>query len=235
MSCEVICCEVPEILSLLVTDIYLNKLMSFLSTSTEVNCYLAGYFEKILEMLFRKMTSQMMTYVNTAGFPLLQAFVSHVSNYSIMQIIQRLMLPHIPFNNDNLIDESNGTLNGTTTTQTPPHTEASCYWSLDQTTCSLLVDTMLTATHTDIPLHISDLLITVLQLSPPETLLVQYLTTNEIVEKLMNCATRFVQPPEDLLGKRCLSVCMRCVLWFVGVCRGNSVKCAVRRSPCASS
>ena len=60
MSCEVICCEVPEILNLLVLDrdgFYLKKLLSFLDqTEPGLDNYLAGYFEKILEMLFRRMT-----------------------------------------------------------------------------------------------------------------------------------------------------------------------------------
>jgi hypothetical protein len=100
MSCEVICCEVPELLSNLVecnNGRLLNKLFSFLHQQTILDCYLAGYFEKILEMLFRKLTNFMMNYFNSYGIQLLKIFLYHVDNYSIMQIIQRLMLPHLPF------------------------------------------------------------------------------------------------------------------------------------------
>jgi serine/threonine-protein phosphatase 6 regulatory subunit 3 len=102
MACEVFCCEVPEILKLLVEDfdgIYLDKLFSFLSINAKLDCYLAGYFEKILEMLFRRMTIPMMRYFNNSGTELLTTFLNHIDNYSIMQIVQRLMLPHIPFSN----------------------------------------------------------------------------------------------------------------------------------------
>ena len=64
MSCEVICCEVPDILNRIVLEkdgIYLNRLLSFLDTdSPALDYYLAGYFEKILEMLFRRITGKLL-------------------------------------------------------------------------------------------------------------------------------------------------------------------------------
>ena len=40
----------------------------------------------------------MMKFLNDAGTTLLVDFLNHMDNYSVMQIVQRLMLPHIPFN-----------------------------------------------------------------------------------------------------------------------------------------
>ena len=183
MSCEVICCEVPEVLHMLVhggDGKYLRLLFSFLEQQGELDCYLAGYFEKILEMLFRRMTTQMMQFFNAQGLPLLKAFLSHVQNYSIMQIVQRLMLPHLPFcmpsDGDGLsFDE--------------PKENDKCRWSLLPETCELLLTAMLQATQVDVPLHVSDMLITVLQLSPPETLLVTFLCQKDSVKALLDCAT----------------------------------------------
>lgn len=100
MSCEVLCCEVPELLKMLVEEEdYLDKLFSFLSSDTILDHYLSGYFEKILEMLFRRMTVPMMKYLNVGGTDLLTKFLDHIDSYSIMQILQRLLLPHIAFSN----------------------------------------------------------------------------------------------------------------------------------------
>jgi hypothetical protein len=180
MSCEVICCEIPEILKTLVEScdgFYLKKLFSFLSINYTLDCYLAGYFEKILEMLFRRMTVAMMKYFNSAGLELLELFLNHIDNYSIMQIVQRLMLPHIPF-------------------ISAAEMESICYddikeyyqcnWSYLSSSCSSLFLRMFDPNNADIPLHISDLLITVLQLSPPETLIIKFLCQDECITKLLD-------------------------------------------------
>jgi hypothetical protein len=182
MSCEVICCEVPELLQKLVEERegqWLDFLFEFLQQSEELDCYLAGYFEKILEMLFRKMTSQMMVYLNRKGVPLFNQFLFHIRNYSIMQIVQRLMLPHLPF--------------------TSPETEMlnfednrdveQCNWSFLPEVCESLLSVMLQPNHCDEPLHVSDMLITVVQLSPPETLLIKFLCEAESVRSLLLAAT----------------------------------------------
>eukprot|EP01035_Chromulina_nebulosa_P038393 gene38393-51860_t len=99
ISCEIICSEVPQILNNLVEEFdcaLLDKLFSFLSIADDDNSdeknkldyYLSGYFEKILEMLFRRMTVPMMRYFNAAGITLFKKFLHHIDNYSIMQIVQ---------------------------------------------------------------------------------------------------------------------------------------------------
>ena len=179
MSCEVICCEAPEILAGLVekgNGKFLNKLFSFLSCEDKLDYYLAGYFEKILEMLFRRMTVPMMKYFNDAGTALLVKFLNHMDNYSIMQIVQRLMLPHIPFSNlnDNEADLSD-----------EERLQRQCNWSYSAEACELLLNRMLEYQDADVPLHISDLLITVLQLSPPETLVITFLCEPACAQRLI--------------------------------------------------
>ena len=59
MSCEVFCCEIDEILTMLVEENngeLVDKLLSILDGENCLDNYLAGYFEKIVEMLLRTNT-----------------------------------------------------------------------------------------------------------------------------------------------------------------------------------
>ena len=100
MSCELFCCEIPEMLHYLKNDSedkIIKRLFSILDSKDPLDNYLAGYFEKVLEMLFRKLTAPVMRLLNTEGTALLTKFLGHIDNYSVMQLVQRLLLPHIPF------------------------------------------------------------------------------------------------------------------------------------------
>eukprot|EP01041_Mallomonas_annulata_P003799 gene3799-7550_t len=182
MSCEVLCCEIPDILHILVEDCdgkYLRKLFSILDTSNPLDHYLAGYFEKTLEMLFRRMTIPVMTYLNQGGSNLLQKFLNHINNYSIMQVVQRLLLPHIPFSI------------GTVDLESVPledRQNCQCNWSFLEDTCGLLCNKMLEEGGTDVPSHVSDLLITVLQLSPPDAQFISHLCEPSCLDKLFAAA-----------------------------------------------
>jgi hypothetical protein len=163
MSCELFCCEVPSILQRLVEEEdgrHFTQLLAALDSPLPLDHYLAGYLEKILDMLFRQMTLPVMRYLNRGGICIFRKFLTHIDNYSIMQIVQRLMLPHIPFSLETSDVE----------TMTPEQREnCTCDWSFLPETCGLLLARMLEpACHPDIPAHISELLITVIQLSPPD-------------------------------------------------------------------
>jgi serine/threonine-protein phosphatase 6 regulatory subunit 3 len=177
MACELFCCEVQKILDILVEGgdgKYLKLLFSLLDNEAPLDHYLAGYFEKILEMLFRRMTIPVMSYLNNGGVPLLQKFLNHIENYSVMQIVQRVMLPHIPFSMDDVEIMS-------------PEEKLSyqCNWSFQKETCYLLCSRMLTGESYDIPSHISDLLITVLQLSPHDSLFLTHLCEPQCLDDLL--------------------------------------------------
>jgi hypothetical protein len=204
MSCEVICCEIPEVLNNLVEldgGKYLKKLFSMLSGRGTLDNYLSGYFEKILEMLFRRMTVPLMKFINESGLSLLTEFLNHMDNYSIMQIVQRLMLPHIPFCNQ-------------TDSEMIPYDELKdhyqCNWSYIDESCMLLLDRLFDIDSPDIPMHISDLLITVLQLSPPETLVIKRLCDKSCVCRLLSYSVsdgaEISNPAESLSGTG--SVCL---------------------------
>lgn len=180
MSCEVICCEIPEILTQLAEHgdgKHLERIFALLACDTALDNYLSGYFEKILEMLFRCMTVPLMQHINKAGPPLMLSFLKHMDNYSVMQIVQRLMLPHIPFSNQ-------GDTDPTAQTTAELH---QCYWSYNRDCCYLLLESLFDSGNADVPLHISDLLITVLQLSPPETLIIKCLCETDFVTRMLRC------------------------------------------------
>ena len=178
VSCEIFCCEIQDILHTLVESDdskLLKKLFSLLDLSVSINTYLGGYFEKVLEMLFRRMTVAVIPLVNDGGVALLRRFLGKIDNYSVMQIVQRLMLPHIPFMMQNdtdevLVDDRQNYL---------------CNWSSIPEACELLLDRMLSQHPGDVPSHVSDLLITVLQLSPPDASILYHLCIVSCLEKLL--------------------------------------------------
>jgi hypothetical protein len=138
---------------------YVDSLFSVVSRTTPLDNYLAGYFEKILEVLFRTNTSYMINYVNNRGQALLEQFLHHIKSYSIMQIVQRLLLPHIPFHSEAADKEEDNS---------QVQEQQQCQWSYHFETCQSLVSMMVSSTDHDIINHISDLLITILQLSPAD-------------------------------------------------------------------
>lgn len=66
----------------------------------ELDDYRAGYFDKILTVLFRKRPDELTDYINKGGAagrePLIQSMLNHLYSHSIMQIAQRLLLPQRP-------------------------------------------------------------------------------------------------------------------------------------------
>ena len=181
MSCEVFCSEILEVLQVLVEGSdgkHFSKLFSFLDLEPPLDHHLAGYFEKVSELLFRRMTVPVMRYVNTQGMKLLQSFLRHMDNYSIMQIVQRLLLPHIPFS-----------ITAETESMSPADAQNyQCNWSYSEETCNLLCARMLGHGNVDVPSHISDLLITVLQLSPAEALILSHLCRRPCVEAIISAS-----------------------------------------------
>lgn len=178
MSCELICLEVNELLHVLVhanDSKHLVHFMTFLDSTTALDHHLAGYFEKILEMLFRRETERIIAYINDGGSELFLRFLSHIGNYSIMQIVQRLMLPHIPFSvlaeADSLTAEERSSLQ--------------CKWSFSSEYCNMLCAKMMQEGQSDVPSHISDLFITVIQLSPPDALVISNMCEEECLDRLI--------------------------------------------------
>lgn len=228
MSCQVFCCEIDEILQAFQEDTeghLLTRLFSILETPSPLDPYLAGYFEKTLGILLRRLTVPLMTHINRDGLRMLLLFLRHVDNYSVMQVIQRLMLPHIPFSVQQGSDEQSpdGFEGGGSPELSAEEAElGQCHWSYFEETPALLLEQMLfkgaavagasteavAATDAeasegtdeaatpgvspvDIPTHIADLLITVLQLSPAESPFLVHICEVTCLQQLFQAALSF--------------------------------------------
>mmetsp|Transcript_21805 Transcript_21805/g.33304 ORF Transcript_21805/g.33304 Transcript_21805/m.33304 type:complete len:1027 (-) Transcript_21805:1058-4138(-) len=85
--------------------------MLYESGPGEIDDYRAGYFDKILSILFRKRPQSLSQYINEGGGrgqeALMRAMFKHLYSHSIMQIVQRLLLPLAPLPPQDEDDESN--------------------------------------------------------------------------------------------------------------------------------
>lgn len=79
-----------------ILDLFLSVL--YTTEIGELDDYRAGYLEKILSVLFRKRPQAMSEYMNSGGGQgspiLMKAMFQHLYSHSIMQLVQRLLLPH---------------------------------------------------------------------------------------------------------------------------------------------
>ncbi|CAN0216939.1 unnamed protein product, partial [Ectocarpus sp. 8 AP-2014] len=100
MSCEIICCEVPEILKAIASDgagggddCPLRKLFSILDGEGDIDSHRAGYLEKVLTVLLKHRCGATTAFVNERGLDLFRRMVRHLGNFSVMQVAKLLLLP----------------------------------------------------------------------------------------------------------------------------------------------
>jgi len=117
LACEVICCEVNVLLDTLVegrvppsedTDegnepILLLDLLFSLLTNTKIGDMddrRAGYFDKVISVLMQRRPMAVTNYLNQGGSlgvsTIMNAFFNHMYSHSIMQVLQRLLMPQQP-------------------------------------------------------------------------------------------------------------------------------------------
>ncbi|CAN0430371.1 unnamed protein product, partial [Ectocarpus sp. 8 AP-2014] len=118
MSCEIICCEVPEILKAIASDgagggddCPLRKLFSILDGEGDIDSHRAGYLEKasrrhstrrdkaasemlaaVLTVLLKHRCGATTAFVNERGLDLFRRMVRHLGNFSVMQVAKLLLL-----------------------------------------------------------------------------------------------------------------------------------------------
>ena len=192
MACEIFCCEIDGIVNLLVdaeveetkTDETNNddsnntnnkqqsshtKLLDLLFsviTDTPVGAlddYRAGYFEKLLRVLLKKRPTAMADYLRDNKTRLIPAMLQHLYSHSIMQIAQRLLLPHRPTpkkngedgdgKDEDDDDDDNNNNNNESALLTPPEgdddepietcLEIKCEWSTSEQAIEILLDSMI--------------------------------------------------------------------------------------------
>jgi hypothetical protein len=126
--------------------------------------------EKIFETLLRQFPNPMFALLNADNCSIALKFLRHSSNFSIVQILQRLLLPHIPYSSSHE-DLDKGPV-------------AVCHWAQSKDFCVALVHTFLSNSEPDVTLHLNELLITVVQLSPVNAPFLEYLSSDEVLAPL---------------------------------------------------
>ena len=126
MACEIVCCEIENLLQVLITEtvhptypmetnnsncnnnsieVQPKRIMDmlfdvFFDTEVgELDDHRAGYVEKVLNVLLRKQPQALMDYLNReddASQSLLKAMIHHLYAHSVTQVVQRFMLPKRP-------------------------------------------------------------------------------------------------------------------------------------------
>jgi hypothetical protein len=177
----------------------------------EIDDYRAGYFEKILSILFRNRPKDIAQYLNNGGgkgnVTLMSALFNHLYSHSLMQIVQRLLLPQPPAppQNSEAMEESNecedlfnDSMEGA---DMDPFDTFRCNWSESEIALQMILDCLIGSKTTDIENEIdeeqtlnlyqnaSEVLITIIQNSPLTSYTLHSLTTDPILEKLVLAAT----------------------------------------------
>eukprot|EP00934_Nitzschia_sp_Nitz4_P001368 Nitzschia sp. Nitz4//scaffold3_size479765//165626//168586//NITZ4_000068-RA/size479765-processed-gene-0.74-mRNA-1//1//CDS//3329550662//1368//frame0 len=182
--------------------------MLFNGEPGSIDDYRAGYFDKILSVLFRKRPEALGQYINTGGErgteALMNALFQHLYAHSIMQIVQRLLLPQppLPFRPDDEDNEGGGEM------ITDPMDGMDidgfgsfrCNWSESPTALNLLLKCLIEPSpHAQVESdeerrlslyqNASEVLITIIQNSPLTAPILCTLTTDPVLLKLITAAT----------------------------------------------
>lgn len=242
MACEVICCEIKGIIDILVDGFVpegtaisedgdevpdgdgrrrpiLDLLFSMLYEEQEgaVDDYRAGYFDKILSILFRKRPQALSQYINSGGgngrAALMSAMFRHLYSHSIMQIVQRLLLPQpqappLPQSDDGVQEDENkedgqnmysdsleitGDLDGLGSFR--------CDWAESPEAIEMVLDCLIgdkappgiqedQERQLSLYQNASEVLITIIQNSPLTSSTLHSLTTDPVLERLVLAATQ---------------------------------------------
>jgi hypothetical protein len=207
-----------RILDLLFSLLYDTK-------SGELDDYRAGYFDKILTVLFRKRPEDLVNFINEGGASgtraLMEAVFSHLYSHSIMQIAQRLMLPKRP-TPPQPPPEENGAEIIAEEHQLEDELAVYCNWSQSNDALNMLLDILTDPKRPSVPmskeeddefrldmsLNASEVLITVIQNSMLSSETMLSLTKSETIKRLVRAATTirvedgdesFFSPHESLL------------------------------------
>ncbi len=198
----------------------LDLFFSMLYTSEigEIDDYRAGYYEKVLSILFRYRPKDIAQYLNEGGgkgnVALMSAMFKHLYSHSLMQIVQRLLLPQPPQppnpegdgegkNETNECEDLfNDTLAGA---DMDPLDSFRCNWCESEEALKMIMESLLgekskpTATiqidgddederMLDLYQNASEVLITIIQNSPLTSLTMRTLTTDPNLGRLIAVA-----------------------------------------------
>ncbi|CAJ1917836.1 unnamed protein product [Cylindrotheca closterium] len=228
MACEVICCEIKGIVDTIVDGFVpegmgsanedgprpqriLDLLFSVLYDADvgQFDDYRAGYFDKVLSVLFRKRPQALGEYINEGGgrgdTVLMKAMMKHLYSHSLMQIVQRLLLPQPPLpekdEDGNPIDDLYG--DPLDMTDMDGMDLFRCTWPESDFALELLLDSLV-GTEDEVAvtkdpeseerqlnqyLNASEVLITIIQNSPLTSPTLKVLTTDPVLKRLIIAAS----------------------------------------------
>lgn len=170
----------------------------------EIDDYRAGYFDKILSVLFRKRPDALGQFFNQGGKrgseSLMKAMFQHLYAHSIMQIVQRLMLPQQPIPKEKE-NEGELCLEAMDGMDMDAFGSFRCNWSESEVALHLLLQCLIdTSSYPEIQqdeerqlsMHqnASEVLITIIQNSPLTAPILRTLTTDPVLDKLIQAATQ---------------------------------------------
>jgi hypothetical protein len=190
----------------------------------QLDDYRAGYFDKILTVLFRRRPEELAKYINEGGSKgadaLMEVMFSHLYSHSIMQIAQRLMLPQRPQPPGSQNDE-NGAEIIMSEEHEPEGEQVLCDWSKSSRALDMLLESLihpkvpsvaneqeLEELRLDLSLNASEVLITIIQNSMLSSETMLSLTSTDTIQRLVEAATTlrteegkepFFSPHESLL------------------------------------
>jgi hypothetical protein len=187
MSCEVLCCEVGTMIDLLVEakdGALMDQLFSVVTASTPATHRLAGYFEKVLNVIFRRKSVSVMQYIDKKAMPLFRDFCRQLHNYSIMQSLRTLLLPAVQLHREDpaigfFVDEA---------CESTSASALECTWHTDPSVLDMLIEQLLNASDGDVRAHTSELLISIIDLSGADSLYHRSMTSAATIGRLYEAA-----------------------------------------------
>ncbi len=184
--------------------------MLYEANAGEIDDYRAGYFDKILSVLFRKRPQALAHYINEGGgrgqMDLMKAMFKHLYSHSIMQIVQRLLLPQPPILPK---DDEDDELGNQGEAIFPDPLEVGdldgfgsfrCTWADSYEALELLLECLIDKSpypdleqddekRLSLYQNASEVLITIIQNSPLTSPTIHTLTSNPVLERLIRAAS----------------------------------------------
>ena len=205
VSCEILCAGIPCILSQLVSTPILSRLLTFTSNTEYVDLRSAGYFEKILTVLYTNQPGPLIAYLN-ANPNVLQEWIACMHSYSMAQLIARLLSPEgacDTMDNDMSINSFNslmmGGFDGLNMGLTHPVEEEPSEplpilgWTTDNVAMATMVQQLTSSKESEVHEHVGvvlvELIATILRSSPSDGhSQLHFLQQEPILESLMEAA-----------------------------------------------
>lgn len=217
-------CEEGNVQPMRILDLLFSLLYN--SEPGELDDYRAGYFDKVLTVLFRRRPQDLSKYLNEGGSKgaesLMTVMFSHLYSHSIMQITQRLMLPQRPTPPPPPQSEEGAEILAEEQGMMDDDPGVMSDWSTSEKALDILltglIDPVVSASlrtreeveehKLDLSLNASEVLITVIQNSMLSSSTMLSLTSMETVQRLVVAATtlrvagdeeEYFSPHESLL------------------------------------